>query len=197
MTAGPAIRLLSAFALVGCANVIGLDDDYYPAPELIGRGGSSAEGGQAGAPARPTCADHPITPHSRWKVSASHEDTKYGSLVGRAIDEKTTRWSTGKPQSGDEWLQLDFGETVAVRRLILQQGGNENDFPRGYAVHVSDTSEDTSGPRVMMGVGVSAVSTPILLPEVELGRYVLIQQLGTAVSWWSVVEIEASCTDEP
>lgn len=201
MTAGLAIRLscslvLAGCANLGCANVIGLENEYYQSPELTGRGGSSADGG-AGAPARPTCDDHPIPPRSNWKIAASSEDLQNGGLAPKAIDGTTARWSTGKPQSGDEWLQLDFGRAVALRRVNLQQGANENDYPREYAVHVSNIDKDLAGARVSMGAGIPAVSTPILLPQVEIGRYLLIQQLGGAVSWWSVVELEVSCTDEP
>jgi hypothetical protein len=33
------------------------------------------------------------------------------------------------------------------------------------------------------------------LPSLASGRYLLIKQLGTSLSWWSVQEVEISCAE--
>lgn len=106
------------------------------------------------------------------------------------------RWATGKAQSGDEWLQIDFGATVNLRSVNLQQGTTySNDYPRSYAVVVSNTDKDLNGTVRASGVGTSGVTTTITMSKFYSGRYLLIKQLGSSLSWWSVVEIEVSCSD--
>ena len=162
-------------------------------------GGGAAPIGEAGASGggaanTPLCADHPLTAESAWVPSASDADAKYPASA--VTDGASTRWTTGKPQSGGEWLQIDFGEPVSIRRINLQQGMTySNDYPRGYAVFVSDTNADLTGPVLASGVGASDVTTTIVLPQVFSGRYLLIEQLDTSLSWWSIEEIEVSCYD--
>jgi hypothetical protein len=140
------------------------------------------------------CSDHPISPTSSWVASASHHQST--SPVTNLTDGTTARWSTGKPQAGDEWLQMDFGATVNLRTINLQQGPTDgNDYPRSYAVIVSNTALDMNGIVRASGVGTAGVTTTIVLPNVTSGRYLLIKQLGTSLSWWSVEELEASCSD--
>ena len=107
------------------------------------------------------------------------------------------RWSTGKPQAGNEWLQIDFGRSSYVRRINLQQGNgmDSNDYPRMYSVYVSDIENDLNGDVLASGVGSAGVTTTIELSKPFLGRYLLIRQLGSSISWWSVDEIEVVCFD--
>jgi hypothetical protein len=111
------------------------------------------------------------------------------------LDGSPSRWSTGQPQNGKEWLQIDFGVSVSIRRINLQQGEFSNDYPRNYAVYVSDTSRDSASPVRASGVGSSDVTTTIVLPKTVSGRYLFIRQTGSSLSWWSVEEIEVSCFD--
>lgn len=160
-----------------------------------GMGGNAGSGGNAGAGGGttvPKCSDHPIGARTGWTPSASHVD---GGVAANLLDNKITRWSTGKAQSGDEWLQIDFGASVTLNHVNLQQGDDVNDYPRGYSVIVSNTAKNTSGTVLSSGSGKSGVSTAILLPALATGRYLLIKQTGTSLSWWSAEEIEVSCSD--
>jgi len=209
---------LALLALASCARVIGLDDDYYLSAGEVGLGGRGGKGGagggkggtggggggglgtgaaenagEGGAPNAPLCAEHPITIKSSWVASASNQHAN--ETPAAVTDNASARWSTGKPQSGDEWLQIDFGATVTLRRVNLQQGADTNDYPRMYAVYISETNLDLGGFAVANGVGTSGVSTTIVLPRAFSGRYLLIKQLGVSLSWWSVAELEVSCFD--
>ena len=139
------------------------------------------------------CSDHPITPRSAWSVSASSYDEPNGGVPANLLDNHATRWSSGKPQSGDEWLQVDFGSTVTLRQVNLQQGFDYNDYPRSYALRLSDTALNFSGTVGAQGDGQSGVSTTITLAGVSSGRYLRILQLGSSLSWWSAEELEVSC----
>lgn len=156
-------------------------------------GGGGGDAGAAGSPG--LCELYPIPPRTAWIPSASSHGPN-DSAAG-LTDNMPTRWSSGKPQSGDEWLQIDFGETVAIRSINLQQGDEPTDYPRLYSVTISDTKNDLSGPAVFNGMGAEGVSTTTVLSQPHAGRYLLIKQLGSAaVSWWSVDEIEVGCVDD-
>jgi len=45
------------------------------------------------------------------------------------------------------------------------------------------------------GTGTSGVTTTITLTAITPGRYLLIKQLGSSLSWWSVAELEMNCSD--
>jgi hypothetical protein len=146
-----------------------------------------------GAPPAAHCSDHAISPRSSWNVSASSDDEANGGVPANLLDDQATRWSSGKPQSGDEWLQVDFGSTVTLNQLNLQQGVYGNDYPRSYTLIVSDTALDFGGAVAAQGDGQSGVSTTIALASPSSGRYLLLKQLGSSLSWWSAEEIEVSC----
>jgi hypothetical protein len=159
-----------------------------------GTGGSAGTGGGGGGgPSIPVCADHPLTARSSWIASASHPTS--GDVPANLLDGKITRWSTGKAQSGDEWLQVDFGVAVTINHVNLQQGDDTNDYPRTYSVIVSNTTKDLNGTVRSTGSGKSGVSTAILLPALATGRYLLIKQTASSLSWWSAEELEVSCSD--
>jgi F5/8 type C domain len=160
-----------------------------------GTGGTNGTAGSGGTPSGPLCSDHPLTARSTWVASASVSNTSAGDTPPHLLDGAITRWTTGTPQSGDEWLQIDFGTTVTLNHVNLQQGTDTNDYPRSYSVIVSDTAKDSSGSVRLSGSGKSGVSTAILLPALASGRYLLIKQTGTSLSWWSAEEIEVGCAD--
>lgn len=158
-----------------------------------GNSGSAGTGGGGGGPSIPLCSDHPLTARTTWTATASHPTS--GDLPANLLDGKVTRWSTGKAQSGDEWLQIDFGATVTINHVNLQQGDDTNDYPRTFSVIVSNTAKDLSGAVRSTGSGKSGVSTAILLPALATGRYLLLKQTASSLSWWSAEEIEVSCSD--
>jgi hypothetical protein len=158
-----------------------------------GNSGSAGSAGGGGGPSIPKCSDHPLTARSSWTATASHPTS--GDMPVNLLDGKITRWSTGKAQSGDEWLQIDFGATVTINHVNLQQGDDTNDYPRTYSVIVSNTAKDLNGTVRGTGSGKSGVSTAILLPALATGRYLLLKQTATSLSWWSAEEIEVSCSD--
>ena len=157
--------------------------------------GASGSAGTGGSASVALCSDHPLVPKASWVPSASHQSTTPPNPPSKLTDNTATRWSSGKPQSGDEWVQIDFGAQVALRGINLQQGVDGNDYPRGYVVIVSNTAKDLTGTVRASGIGTSGVTTTIALPKVVFGRYLLIKQLEKSLSWWSVAELEVNCTD--
>lgn len=173
-----------------------------PAGGELGAGGApgASEGGSGGvATPEPTavCLEHPTPPASSWAVTTSPEGSGEPGLAVDGLPE--TRWSSEAPQAGNEWLQVDFGASVALSGVVvsccvLTQGYPESleDYGRRLELRVSDAPQDFAAVPVAAGpgfVGGTAFSFP---PTV--GRYLLISQTATQeVNWWSVHEIIASC----
>lgn len=107
----------------------------------------SRNGGSAGAPSVLSCADHPFSVKTSWLATASHQSTTPRNLPSALVDGTNARWSSGKAQSGDEWIQIDFGSTVSLRSINLQQGSDTNDYPRSYAVIISEHQKRSDGRR--------------------------------------------------
>jgi F5/8 type C domain len=85
-------------------------------------GGSSGAGGSGNG----MCSAHPLTAMSKWTVTTSNSSAT--DVPAHAIDgDLTTRWSSGKDQAGDEWLQLDFSADVTVTKVTLKLGSNMSD----------------------------------------------------------------------
>ncbi len=160
-----------------------------------GTSGSAGTGGSGGSVVVPMCSDHALTAKSGWNATASASHT--GEPATFLTDNTTSRWSSGVPQAGNEWIQIDFGAVVTLRSINLQQGlgADANDYPRGYAVIISNITKDLTGTVRATGVGNNSASTTITLSGVFSGRYLLIKQTGTSLSWWSIEEVEVSCFD--
>ena len=164
--------------------------------ELVG-----GEGGAGGGPGPPAvCAEHPLSERGSWSATSSPDVTTSDYSPPMAIDGvQETRWSSGQPQAGNEWLQVDFGVSVALSGVgvsccVLTEGypGSLEDYGRAFELRVSNVSQDFAAVPVAAGPGVLGGTAFSFAPAV--GRYLLVSQVGTnAVNWWSVHEISVSC----
>jgi hypothetical protein len=129
-----------------------------------------------------------------WTATASN--TNPPEPASNAIDGRpSTRWATGRPQQGNEYLQIDFGGPVKFNQVVLDnRSGTAGDYPRGYRISVSNdgiTFTSAVGP-VPVPQGPGSVLT-IALPWAE-GRFARIGQTGSdGVSWWAVNELRFNC----
>jgi hypothetical protein len=130
-------------------------------------------------------------------VTASHSRPNGLDPVANTKDGiATNRWSTGKDQAGDEWLQVDFGAAVRLSKVTLVLGSDPDDYPRKYAARLSASSQNTAAPVLVMGMGAAGSDTVLSFPAGSVGRYLLISQGGMAEAlWWSVAEVQAECAD--
>ena len=116
-------------------------------------------------------------------VSASHQSEE----AGKAIDgDLSTRWTTGVPQQDGQWFMLDLGWAKTVSSLVLDAGSSVGDYPRSYAVYVSD-NDSSWGEPVAKGVGSNARFEMSFTPA--KGRFVRIVQTGSDGLWWSIHEL--------
>lgn len=112
-------------------------------------------------------------------------------------DRLTTRWTTGAPQAGGEWIVADLGEIRDVGAVRMHLGPFAGDFPRGLEVEVSDdgvvwthVSRGSVAARAMEGALTDPRALPIVVTIGVRGRHVRLTQLGQdREMWWSIAEL--------
>jgi len=107
----------------------------------------------------------------------------------QAMDKNVdTRWTSGRPQSGDEWFLIDMTRSTEVAGIVLDTSRSTRDYPRGYEVYAY-VDEDNPGAPVAKGEG----SGPVL--EIRFApvqaRFLKIVQTGRVDDgwWWSIDEL--------
>jgi glucosylceramidase len=106
--------------------------------------------------------------------------------AGNAVDDDaTTRWTSGAAQQPGQSLTVDLGREQTVRRVVLDTGADQGDFPRGYTLA---TSRDGSGwHEVARGTG-SGQLTSIDVRRAR-ARFLRVTQTGSAPQWWSIADL--------
>lgn len=176
-----------------------------------GTGGSAGSGGSGGTGTPPVlCSEHPLTPKAMWTATASRfspgngmeSDPLYNPASHMLDGSNNERWSTGFQQLGGEWIQIDFKAIVNLKRIDLRlmsdEGGNGADYPRAYAVRMTNFAGDATGPVLQSGAGTPNANLVVTFPAPVTGQFLLIHQTGVAengLSWWTVAELSVSCTD--
>lgn len=117
--------------------------------------------------------------------SASHNaDTAASAMDGN----ENTRWTTGELQHPDQWYQLSPTRPVTVRALELNAGASAGDYPRGYAVRVSEDGEEWSEP-IASGTGSEALTRIEFEPVTT--SFLRIELTATAdENFWSIHTLE-------
>jgi glucosylceramidase len=109
-----------------------------------------------------------------------------GDVAANAVDgDASTRYSTGTAQAPGQYVQVDFGSALPVRRVVFDTGASVGDYPRGYAVTTS--RDGTHWTTVAAGQGSGQFTIA------DLGgapvRYVRVTLTAAASNWWSVADI--------
>ncbi|WP_029723401.1 discoidin domain-containing protein [Salinispora cortesiana] len=119
-----------------------------------------------------------------WTATAS--STEAGGGPANALDwNPNTRWSTGVPQDGGQWFQVDLGAKRVFDQISFETRGDQRwDYPRGYQIRVSDDAVNWTTVRSGQGWGWKQA-----LPFApQYARYVRIVQTGVGPDWWSIAE---------
>jgi hypothetical protein len=152
----------------------------------------------------------PLDPPVRWgddrlreipfeevAVSASHSEER----LPMAFDgDSDTRWLTGIRQSGDEWIDLQFGRPRRVARVRFEIASrSQGDYPRRLRVELSPDGrqfdkvawEDAVLPELLGGV---VRSRGLLSVDIDLGgapvSALRLRQTGETEVWfWSIDEM--------
>jgi putative heme-binding domain-containing protein len=120
-----------------------------------------------------------------WKLTASHNPGK----LNQSIDgNRGSRWDTATTQRPGMWFGIELPEPAKVLALTLDTRGSNDDYPRGYLVHVSNDGKTWSKP-VAEGRGVHPV-TEIELNSSDPTKYIRVTQTGHSGSkYWSIHEL--------
>lgn len=124
-----------------------------------------------------------------WAVSAFSTSQITQGAPELAIDgQQGTRWQSGVAQGSQspEWFQVDLGQAVRVRRVVLYSQ-IVGDQAQALSIVVSNDALDLNAAPIA-----SVVSAGLTTAEVELdgtGRYLLLQQTGASSAWWSINEL--------
>jgi hypothetical protein len=150
------------------------------------------------APGAPRARDGDATP---LPAAAIHVNTSHRSDLARWLVDgrRDTIWTSGVPQSGTEWIELEFEHDVDVRRLRLEMDSTIlSDYPRALAVDAI-AANGANSTRLFEGspmieFGRSFTLNP-MRPAIDLAllshrtRRIRIAQTGAANWWWSVSDI--------
>jgi hypothetical protein len=96
-----------------------------------------------------------------------------------------TRWTTGVAMSNGMYFEVDMKATQSFNRLVMDSGGNTNDFPRGFQIFVSsDRSHYTN-----VATGTASAAVVQVAFVAQSARYLKIRQTGTSANPWSIAEL--------
>jgi hypothetical protein len=149
------------------------------------------------APRHASPDGHPIDPHT-FTLTASHHADRLPFLVD---GDGGTRWFTGDPQSGAEFIEIDLAEPTDVSRVqLVTTPRSLLDYPR----HLTIAAIDASGSRhelfngeivdrliVALAGDEQRIAVDIPLPS-NTATTLRIEQTGTRRSWWSLHELAIS-----
>ncbi|HWZ89898.1 MAG TPA: discoidin domain-containing protein, partial [Polyangiaceae bacterium] len=164
-----------------------------------GTGGALGSGGSGGSTS--ALCTTPIPLRTSWLGTASSfsnvcTDPTYGlcNPPAYAFDASlSSRFSTGKPQAGTEWLQIDLTTAGTVDQVTVSV--SNGDYGRHLQIRMSNTDNDAAAPLLAEMVGTSGLLTFKFAPTTA--RYILISQTGMLMAgetaWWSVQDVTATC----
>ncbi|HXI60582.1 MAG TPA: discoidin domain-containing protein, partial [Polyangia bacterium] len=130
--------------------------------------------------------------NSKWKASASASANVAPPSAG--IDGNlTTRWGNGRLQDGTDWYKVDFGGSVHIDTITLDNTmAYPGDFPGAYAVYGSQDGTTFTGP---FATGSGTNNTTVIRFAAQTVRAIKINQTGTSrtTNWWQVGELRINC----
>src|SRR5262249_28623755 len=135
----------------------------------------------------------PIDPRT-IALDGSHQRSRLEFLTDGDLD---TRWLSGGPQGGDEWIELRFAQPTDVARVtIVSSARSLYDYPRHLVVESLGEGEPrplfdhSIVARLIEAVAVNEQypAVPIDLPP-NHSRAIRLRQTAQGDRWWSVHEL--------
>jgi len=127
---------------------------------------------------------------SGWTATASPSPAaSSGDQPANAVDgDASTRYSTDAGQAPGDYLQVDFGRALPLRKVVFDAGANLGDYPVSYTAQVSVNGTDWT--TVADDAAGTGQFTTLSLNGAPV-RYVKITLDGSSGSWWSVADVRA------
>jgi hypothetical protein len=136
----------------------------------------------------------PIDPRT-LQLHASIENGRLPLMVDGDVG---TRWMTGQPQTGNEWIEIRFDHPTNVARLRLETAPRGlRDYPRLLTIESIDAAgaaqtlfSGTVVADMIEAIAEDEQRAPIEFPFHDNHSAALrLRQTGTSQSWWSVFEV--------
>ena len=131
---------------------------------------------------QPPTIGGPALPTVGWRASAY----PVSGSPGAAIDgDLQSRWTTQGGQNASNWFAVDMGRPQKFHQVVMDAGTYADDYPRGYAVYVSNDGLHWGSP-VARGEGTGSVTIADLWQQ--SARYVKVVQTSQDQNPWSLCE---------
>ena len=132
---------------------------------------------------------------SQGKTATASSTEGVSFPASAAVDgDAGTRWSS--TFSDPQWIQIDLGAVSTITDVTLNPGNDAGDYPRMYAVRVSNKSEDFAAAIKSSGAGMPG-TTFVHFTTPAVGRYITVRQTNATAGnpWWTIAEVLVACTD--
>jgi hypothetical protein len=125
-------------------------------------------------------------PRTGWIASASVSCSS--DVPSHALDDDLlSRYSTCQTQSAGQTFQVDMLTAQSFTRITLDAGGSSGDYPRSYALYVSQDGVNW-GNAIASGTGTAQLITMNF--SYQNARYLKVVDTGsTSSNWWSIAEL--------
>jgi hypothetical protein len=158
--------------------------------------GSAGAGGAAGATTSGAAGAVAVDycDRARWTAKASVTTGDGGGPPAGIDGDLTTRWANNHGQTGMDWYAVDFGGTVKLSKITLNNTLTyPDDYPGAYAVYGSSDGVTFDATPFVTGSGANP-STVITFAQRSV-RAVRVNQTGTsrASNWWQIGEFQVIC----
>lgn len=145
---------------------------------------------------RPPPAAGPVAPVPIAHVRASDRDEDTAAMLDGDL---TTRWTSDRPQAGDEVVEVHLAGERRVSGVVLSIGRSQEDDPRRLAIETSRDGREWAP--AWDGTGYApatraALRDPRAVPlrfdfPPRMARLVRLRQTGRDERlWWSMAELE-------
>jgi hypothetical protein len=134
---------------------------------------------------------------SMWTATASVRGDNIGP-PGAVDGDLTTRWDSAHVQNGTDWFQVDFGGSVQLTSITLNNTETfPGDYPGAYEIRGSVDGVSFDGAPFVGGAGANGSTVVNFAPRAV--RAVRVAQVGTANSrsWWGIGEFQTACAMFP
>jgi hypothetical protein len=135
-----------------------------------------------------------LDPRTLTVRASGHED-RVPLMFDGDID---TRWISGDPQDGGEWIEIRFPREVDVARVRFETAPRSvTDYPRRLAIVSADAAGSartifagTVADQFIAALATDELSAPVVIDLPRNRTATLrIQQAGRGTNWWSVHEL--------
>jgi hypothetical protein len=161
-----------------------------------GAAGASGVAGTAGSAGAAGTGAINYCDRSHWTATASTGAANGGGgPPSNAIDgDLMTRWATNRGQLNTDYYAVNFGGTVKLTKITLNNEIYPTDYPGTYAVYASTDGTTFGTTAIATGSGTSG--TTVISFSQQSVRAVRVNQTATnrGTYWWELAEFQVDCT---